>query len=75
MRDALKGFFALRPRPLRRTVQLAGGLAILSLGVAVQVKSRLGLAPWDVLHQGLARAWGLSLGTMVILVSLAVLVL
>jgi uncharacterized membrane protein YczE len=37
------------------------------------LESRLGLAPWDVLHQGLARHTPLSLGAALILVSIIVL--
>jgi uncharacterized membrane protein YczE len=39
------------------------------------VLAQLGLDPWDVLHQGLARTFGLGIGTWAILVSLAVLLL
>lgn len=38
------------------------------------LESRLGLAPWDVLHQGIARNSVLSFGTASIVVGLAVLV-
>ena len=37
--------------------------------------SRLGLDPWDVLHQGLSRQIGLGVGTWAIIVGVAVLVL
>ena len=36
-------------------------------------RRRLGVMPWDVLHQGLARRTGLSLGTMTIIVGALVL--
>lgn len=39
------------------------------------VRAQLGLDPWDVLHQGLARTFGLAIGTWAIIVSLAVLLL
>lgn len=39
------------------------------------VRARLGLGPWDVLHQGLARHTGLAIGTWVIIVGAAVLLL
>lgn len=38
------------------------------------VLARLGLDPWDVLHQGLARTFGLQIGTWTIIVSVVVLV-
>jgi len=37
------------------------------------VRARLGLGPWDVLHQGLATRTGLPIGILVILVGLVVL--
>jgi uncharacterized membrane protein YczE len=51
------------------------GLALYGLSGALQVRSRLGLDPWDVFHQGLARHVGLAIGTMVIIVSGGVLLL
>jgi uncharacterized membrane protein YczE len=47
----------------------------MGMGIACMVRSELGLAPWDVLHQGLAQRTGVPLGTVVILVGLAVLAL
>jgi uncharacterized membrane protein YczE len=37
------------------------------------LRAGLGLAPWDVLHQGLSRITGASVGTMVIAVSFVIL--
>jgi uncharacterized membrane protein YczE len=53
----------------RRLTSLYAGLALFGLSVAVMVRARLGLDPWDVFHQGLARRAGLPLGTTVIIVS------
>jgi uncharacterized membrane protein YczE len=39
------------------------------------VLAQLGLDPWDVLHQGLARTTGLGIGTWAIIVSFGVLVM
>jgi uncharacterized membrane protein YczE len=41
--------------------------------MALLVRSRLGVMPWDVLHQGLARHLGWSLGTVTIAVGALVL--
>ena len=41
--------------------------------MAVLVRSRLGDMPWDVLHQGLARQLGWSLGGVTVLVGALVL--
>ena len=65
---------ALRPW-LRRLVQLYVGLWCYGLAGALQVRSTLGLDPWDVLHQGIARHAGIAIGTVVILVGAAVLLL
>src|SRR5688500_12649073 len=57
----------------RRLVQLYGGLALYGLSMALLVRSGLGVMPWDVLHQGLARQLGWSLGTVTVVVGAAVL--
>ncbi|MFL5767874.1 MAG: YczE/YyaS/YitT family protein [Actinomycetota bacterium] len=44
------------------------GLALYGLAIALEVRARLGLDPWDVFHQGLAKLLGISIGTCVILV-------
>lgn len=59
----------------RRLVQLFVGLALYGVSLAFLVRAGLGLAPWDVLHQGLAIQLGTSIGVMVIAVSFAVLLL
>ncbi|WP_067795885.1 YczE/YyaS/YitT family protein [Actinomadura formosensis] len=51
----------------RRLVQLYAGLAFYGLGIALQVASGLGNDPWDVLHQGLSRRFGLSIGVWIII--------
>jgi uncharacterized membrane protein YczE len=38
------------------------GLFLFAAGIVAQLDSRLGLGPWDVLHQGLARHTPLSFG-------------
>ena len=45
------------------------------LSMALLVRSRLGLDPWDVFHQGLARITGLRFGVIVIVVGALVLLL
>jgi uncharacterized membrane protein YczE len=60
-------------RRLRRAAQLLAGLTLYGVTAAMLVLARLGLDPWDVFHQGLARTFGLRIGTWVIIVSFAVL--
>lgn len=59
----------------RRLVQLFAGLFLYGASLALLVRAGLGLAPWDVLHQGLAERTGASIGSMVVAVSLLVLLL
>ncbi len=57
----------------RRLVQLYAGLVLYGLSMALLVRSGLGVMPWDVLHQGLARQLGWSLGVVTIVVGALVL--
>jgi uncharacterized membrane protein YczE len=59
----------------RRLPQLLVGIPVLGFGIALTLQARLGVSPYDVLHQGIAAKTGLSVGTVVILVGLAILVL
>jgi uncharacterized membrane protein YczE len=59
----------------RRLVQLNVGLVMFGVGIALMLRSELGLPPWDVLHQGLAEQFGLSVGMWSIVVSFVVLLL
>jgi uncharacterized membrane protein YczE len=58
----------------RRMPPLVAGLFVLGFAIAVSVRARLGVGPWDVLHQGLAHVTGWSFGLVVVLVGLVVLV-
>lgn len=62
-------------RLARRLPQLYLGLALYGFSMAMMVRSDLGLAPWDVLHQGLARYLPVSYGTVTVLVGVVVLLL
>jgi uncharacterized membrane protein YczE len=57
----------------RRLVQLFAGLLLYGASLAFLLRAGLGLAPWDVLHQGLAERTGATVGSMVIAVSFLVL--
>lgn len=59
----------------RRLTQLYLGLLLYGFSDGLLVQSELGLAPWDVFHQGLARVSGVRIGWWVILVGIAVLLL
>ena len=59
----------------RRLTQLIIGLVLFGIGIGLMLQSGLGVPPWDVLHQGLARRFGLTVGAWSIIVSVAVLLL
>ncbi len=64
------------PEPrLRRFTLLTAGLVLYGASLALLVTADLGLAPWDVFHQGLAETTGLRLGLSVVVTSFAVLAL
>jgi uncharacterized membrane protein YczE len=65
----------LRHHLARRLIQLYAGLICYGLSCALMIEARLGLDPWDVFHQGVARRTGLRIGTVVIIVGVAVLLL
>jgi uncharacterized membrane protein YczE len=60
---------------LARLVQLFGGLVLYGVSASLLVLAGLGLDPWDVFHQGLARHSSLAIGTWAILVGVVVLLL
>jgi uncharacterized membrane protein YczE len=58
----------------RRLPQLLVGIPVLGVGIAMTLQARLGVSPYDVLHQGIAAKTGRSIGTVVIVVGLVILV-
>ena len=62
-------------RLARRLPQLFAGLALFGFSMAMMLRSGLGLAPWDVLTEGLAQRLPLSFGTITVVVSVVVLLL
>jgi uncharacterized membrane protein YczE len=59
----------------RRLAQLVVGLVLYGVTLAMMIRSTLGNASWDVLHQGLARHLPITIGQAVIVMSLVVLLL
>jgi uncharacterized membrane protein YczE len=57
----------------RRLPRLLGAFALLGFAITLTIRADLGLAPWDVLHQGISRQTGVPIGTVGILVGLVVL--
>lgn len=60
---------------LRRLIQLNLGLVVFGAALALMVRARLGLDPWNVFHQGLSGLTGLSIGQLSILTGIAVMLL
>jgi uncharacterized membrane protein YczE len=70
----------LRPLPVstataRRLLQLLAGLALYGTSMAMQLRATLGVDPWDVFHQGLARHLPLSFGLVTAVTGAVVLLL
>jgi len=57
-----------------RLPRLLAGIVVLGFGVTLIIQARLGVSPYDVLHQGLADVTGLSFGVVVVLLGLVILV-
>ncbi|HLA92783.1 MAG TPA: hypothetical protein VJO36_04515 [Actinomycetota bacterium] len=64
----------LRFGPAVRIPSLFVGLVVIAIGIVALLESGLGLSPWDVLHQGIARHTPLTIGTASVVVGLVVLV-
>lgn len=59
----------------RRVSQLFAGLVLYGVSMALMIESGLGLNPWDVFHQGVSRASGLSFGWVVILTGVPIMLI
>ena len=55
-----------------RLAVLVGGLFLFALGIVAFLESKLGLSPWDTLHQGIAKHTPISFGEANIVVSVVV---
>jgi len=75
VRPEIGGIRAVLPADhrLERLVRLYAGLAAFGVSLALMVRARLGVGPWDVLHQGIARQLGVQIGWVVIAMSTLVL--
>ncbi len=67
---------SLMPSPFgRRLIALFLGLFLFGTSMGMLVNAGLGLSPWDVFHQGIARTIGVALGLVLIVTSFVVLAL
>ncbi len=62
------------PAPLgARLGRCVIGLLVCGLGIALIVAGDIGLAPWDVMHDGISELTGMPIGTAIIVVGFALL--
>ncbi len=64
-----------RDRLVERVLRCLGGLVLCGVGIATIIAADLGVAPWDVLHQGISDRIGLPIGTVILLLGVVVLAL
>jgi uncharacterized membrane protein YczE len=62
-------------RPVQRIVRCVVGLAIFGVGIAMLIDARLGAAPWDVFHTGVADLTGIPVGRVTIITGVFLLAL
>lgn len=62
-------------RAAQRLTRCILGLALFGLGISMFVAAHLGLAPWDVFHQGVSRHTGIALGWAIEIVGFLLLLL
>lgn len=63
----------MRQVNLQSISRLMLGLFIFGLALAMMIKARIGIPPWDVLGQGISKTFGISFGQATIAVSAVVL--
>jgi uncharacterized membrane protein YczE len=60
---------------IKRIIKLFFGLFLYSLGIVMTINANLGLAPWDVFHQGLSIKTGITMGQASISVGMVLVIL
>jgi uncharacterized membrane protein YczE len=75
MPNRLPSFRDPAPILARRLVQLYVGLLLYGIAIALIVRAELGIAPWDVLTQGISKQTGLNFGLVTVITSAFVLLL
>ena len=58
-----------------RVLRMIIGLFLFALGVVLIIRASIGYAPWDVFHVGIAKTFGLTIGTATISVGFVLLIL
>lgn len=62
----------LRLAHILQLAQAVLGTTVMGAGLAATYRARLGVQPWDVLHQALANLFGITPGIVIIMVSVVV---
>ncbi|TJX13068.1 hypothetical protein E9840_11030 [Tissierella creatinini] len=60
---------------LFRLIKATIGLFLFALGIVMTINANLGVAPWDVFHQGLSNTFGITMGRASIIVGLFIITL
>ncbi len=69
-------FLPLPPdRLTERVVRCVLGLALFGLGISMFLAAELGVAPWDVFHQGVSRRTGIPVGIVIEITGVFILLL
>lgn len=55
-----------------RLLRLLWGLFLYAIGIVVTLNAQIGYAPWEVLHVGIAKTTGISIGTASILAGIII---
>lgn len=58
-----------------RVIRCVLGLAAFGAGIALLFSASLGLAPWDILHEGIAELIGISVGWVIVMTGVVILLL
>jgi uncharacterized protein len=59
-------------RFLIRLLRMLAGLFLFAVGIVMTINANIGLAPWDVFHQGLSNVLGITMGQASIIVGVVV---
>ncbi|HSH35569.1 hypothetical protein [Schnuerera sp.] len=62
-------------RIVRALLKLFAGYFVCAIGIVMTINANLGLAPWDVFHQGLSNLIGITIGRAHILAGISIIIL
>lgn len=59
---------------VKKFIRLIAGLFLYSVGIVMTINADIGLAPWDVFHQGISIRFGITMGQASIIMGLIILI-